>query len=59
MTGKLPRDTVCITEAKTAATMEKVSVAIPLAARDPDRNPLTLRVVSQPTHGTAGPPPEP
>ncbi len=29
-------------------------VAIALTARDPDGDPLALRVVSQPTHGTAG-----
>ncbi len=30
------------------------AVAIALTARDPDGDPLALRVVSQPTHGTAG-----
>jgi PKD repeat protein len=29
-------------------------VSIPLSASDPDRNPLTLRIVSQPAHGSAG-----
>jgi Big-like domain-containing protein len=31
-----------------------VPVSIALGARDPDGDPLTLRIVSQPTHGTAG-----
>jgi hypothetical protein len=39
-----------------AATTTPVDTpkAIPLAARDPDGDALTLRIVSQPRHGTAG-----
>ena len=37
-----------------AHTIEGVSVQVPLSASDSDGNPLTLRVVSQPDHGTAG-----
>jgi hypothetical protein len=38
----------------TASTTADVPVAIALAASDADRDALTLRVVSQPRHGTAG-----
>ncbi len=38
----------------TVATPVGVPVAISLSARDPDGNPLTLRIVSQPDHGTTG-----
>jgi hypothetical protein len=37
-----------------AQTLAGVSVQIPLSASDRDGNVLTLRVVSQPDHGTAG-----
>jgi len=37
-----------------ASTPAGVPVAIPLSATDADHNPLTLRIVSQPQHGTAG-----
>lgn len=37
-----------------AQTLEGTSVQIPLTASDADGNVLTLRVVSQPGHGTAG-----
>ena len=36
------------------ATPVEVPVTITLGARDPDGDPLTLRIVSQPTHGTTG-----
>jgi len=36
------------------STPVDVPVTIPLGARDPDGDPLTLRIVSQPVHGTAG-----
>ena len=36
------------------ATPVDVPVTIPLGARDPDSDPLTLRIVSQPSHGTTG-----
>jgi hypothetical protein len=31
-----------------------VPISVTLGARDPDNNPLTLRIVSQPAHGTTG-----
>jgi hypothetical protein len=37
-----------------ASTAADVAVAIPLAANDADGNPLTLRIVSQPSNGRAG-----
>ncbi len=37
-----------------ASTSAGTSVAIPLTATDPDGDTLTLRVVSQPTHGRTG-----
>jgi hypothetical protein len=37
-----------------AYTASDVPVAIPLAARDADGDPLALRIVSQPAHGTTG-----
>jgi hypothetical protein len=37
-----------------ASTAQDTPIAIPLNATDPDGNPLTLRVVSQPGHGAAG-----
>jgi len=37
-----------------ASTSANTPVDIPLLATDPDGNPLTLRIVSQPTHGTTG-----
>jgi Big-like domain-containing protein len=37
-----------------AATAQDTPVVVPLSATDPDGNALTLRVVSQPSHGTAG-----
>jgi len=40
--------------AASAATAAGVPVQIALSASDLDRNPLVLRVVSQPAHGTAG-----
>jgi hypothetical protein len=36
----------------TLFTSSNIPLAIPLSATDPDRNPLTLRIVSQATHGT-------
>jgi hypothetical protein len=36
------------------ATAVDVPVSVPLDARDPDGDPLELRIVSQPKHGTAG-----
>ena len=36
------------------STLPGKAVAIPLQAQDPDGDPLTLRVVDQPAHGTAG-----
>lgn len=38
----------------TASTTAGVPVAIPLAASDADGDALTLRIVSQPSHGTVG-----
>jgi len=38
----------------TVFTSSNIPLAIPLSATDPDRNPLTLRIVSQATHGTVG-----
>ena len=37
-----------------AATTEGRSVSLSLAASDADRNTLTLRIVTQPEHGTVG-----
>jgi hypothetical protein len=37
----------------TATTTAGASLSIGLVATDPDNNPLTLRIVNQPTHGTA------
>ncbi|NJL27396.1 MAG: hypothetical protein HC897_05625 [Thermoanaerobaculia bacterium] len=37
-----------------AATPGATPVAVPLTVSDPDGNPLTLRIVSQPGHGTVG-----
>ncbi len=37
-----------------ASTTAGTPVAVPLSASDADGNPLTLRIVSQPGHGTAG-----
>ncbi len=43
-----------VAHAATAATDEGVARAIALVATDADGNALTLRVVSQPSHGSAG-----
>ncbi len=43
-----------IASAATASTPAGVAVAITLGARDPDGDALTLRIVSQPVHGTTG-----
>jgi hypothetical protein len=37
-----------------ARTVEGIGVQIPLSASDSDGDSLTLRVVAQPEHGTAG-----
>jgi hypothetical protein len=37
-----------------ASTSLDTAASIALEARDPDNDPLTLRVISQPSHGTAG-----
>ena len=36
------------------STPTDVPAVLPLSARDPDGDPLTLRIVSQPSHGTTG-----
>jgi hypothetical protein len=38
----------------TATAVSGVPIAIPLSATDPNTSPLTLRVVTQPAHGTLG-----
>ena len=38
----------------TVFTATNIPLAIPLTATDPDRNPVSLRVVSQTVHGTVG-----
>jgi hypothetical protein len=43
-----------LASAASVATPVGVPVTIALGARDPDGNPLTMRIVSQPTHGTTG-----
>jgi hypothetical protein len=43
-----------IASAATVLTPVDVPASITLGARDPDGDPLTLRIVSQPTHGTTG-----
>jgi len=50
---KNPNKPAVATSASVATTMD-VSLAIPLGAQDPDGNPLTLRIVNQPEHGTTG-----
>ncbi len=47
-----PNSAAVVTDAA-ATTSENVAVAIALDAADPDGNALTLRIVSQPAHGTA------
>jgi len=41
-------------QSRGASTPAGVAVQIPLAAIDPEGQPLTLRIVGQPAHGTAG-----
>jgi hypothetical protein len=48
-----PNRAAIVTGASTATPVD-TTVAIPLAARDPDGDRLTLRIVSQPSHGTVG-----
>ena len=43
-----------VVTATAASTSEETPVLIPLTASDPDGDVLTLRIVSQPNHGTAG-----
>jgi hypothetical protein len=48
-----PNRAAVVTSAS-VSTAADTPITIPLGARDPDGNPLTLRIVSQPTHGTTG-----
>ncbi len=41
-----------VASSASAATTSGTSVSVSLVATDPDHNPLTLRIVSQPLHGT-------
>jgi hypothetical protein len=43
-----------VVSSTSASTSQDVPVLIPLSATDADHNALTLRIVSQPSHGTAG-----
>ena len=53
-----PANRAPVAQNGTASTAQNTAVAIGLVASDPDGNPLTYRVLSQPAHGTlAGTPP--
>ncbi len=43
-----------VASSTSASTSQDTPVLIPLSATDPDQNALTLRIISQPSHGTAG-----
>ncbi len=48
-----PNRAAIVTGASVATPID-TTVTVPLGARDPDGDPLTLRIVSQPSHGTTG-----
>jgi hypothetical protein len=49
-----PNRAAVVTTGASVSTPVDVPLPITLSARDPDGNPLTLRIVSQPAHGTTG-----